>query len=180
MRRTQRVHPPQGTGQSRVQQHHKDASNINNIVGTHLRGPMAQAGFPIGYSPNASRKPMFLDLSSVDFQTMLNKVADVRGQFDALPAKLRRRFYNDPYQMVRFVENEENRQECIKLGLLLPTEEEAQALRKAGQRPPHGPARAGDTEEDLEAQAASAGENLKADEEAQPKYNTPQKGGKKA
>lgn len=44
-------------------------------------------------------------------------MADARQQFDSLPSSVRKRFDNDPYQLVRFAENPENEKECIKLGI---------------------------------------------------------------
>jgi len=104
--------PFKTVGESRTQQHMRDETDINNIVARHIKGA------PLG-NPNATRRPMFGDFSSVDFMHMQNSIADIDQTFRSLPARVRSRFNNDPYQVVRFVEKSENRAEAIKLGLVI-------------------------------------------------------------
>lgn len=66
----------------------------------------------------SGRRPIYGDFTSVDYMHMQNSIADIDQQFASLPARLRARFDNDPYQVVRFVEKPENQAEAIKLGLL--------------------------------------------------------------
>lgn len=109
------------TGPSLTQQSKGPDSDINNIVRKHMR--TALPGTPIG-NPSATRKPRFMDISSVDYQMMLNRVTDTQQKFASLPSRLRSRFRNDPHQLLRFVDNPENRAEALRLGLVIPTEEE--------------------------------------------------------
>ncbi len=61
----------------------------------------------------------FEDVTSVaDFQTHMNAVARTKEYFDLLPATTRARFANDPMQLVAFLNDDANRAEAVKLGLL--------------------------------------------------------------
>lgn len=115
-----RVHPkPQGkTDKYVTQQQFRDDANINTMLGRHMKGP-GRMGLPIG-NPNATRQPRFEYQPSETFHEMLNMVTDAQNAFRALPARTRGRFSNDPYQLLRFLENPENRAEAEKLGLVDP------------------------------------------------------------
>jgi len=71
----------------------------------------------LGGNPNG-RKPMFIDVPSLSYHEMLNKVVKIQSDFDSLPARLRGRFHNNPTTMLAFIEQPENRRECVKLGLI--------------------------------------------------------------
>lgn len=67
----------------------------------------------------AERNPNFGDFSSVeDFQTALNRVTKAREDFEALPSSLRDRF-RDPTSLIRFLSDDSNRDEAIRLGLVV-------------------------------------------------------------
>jgi len=118
-------HIPKGNVRaSTVQQHHAAAQDINAIMARHLKSGTRG---PVG-NPAATAMPRFDNLSSMSYHEMLNFVTDNRSRFMSLPAKLRRRFNHDPYQMLRFLEIPENRLEGVRLGLLTPTEEEFQQI----------------------------------------------------
>jgi len=135
-------------GETRTQQQFKDEANINTIVKRYIK--TGQLG-----NPNASRQPSFGDFSSVDYMDMRNAIADIDQDFASLPAKVRRRFNEDPYQLVRWLENPANAKEAAKLGLISQAE--------AGI----------DLQQDLVRQAATAAEPApKADDEAQPKHQS--------
>ena len=99
---------------SLTQQHFADECDINNIVEKYmitgvLGDPMA--------SPSVL--PQYGDYSSVeDFHTAQNIIAQASQMFDTLPAQLRKRFNNDPAEMLSFLEDENNRDEAIHLGLV--------------------------------------------------------------
>lgn len=98
------------SGKSRAQQHHKDEVNINTIVKRYL---------PSGSLPSHGKQPMYGDFTSIDYMSMLNAVSDIDSTFRQLPARVRGQFRNDPYQLLRFVENPQNEKEARRLGLLL-------------------------------------------------------------
>lgn len=95
---------------SSVQQHFKDDCDINVLVERFTRtGQMPQRNAE-DYS--------FGDFSAIDYQSALDTVMVAREQFDTLPAKVRERFSNNPAQLLYFLENESNREEAIRLGLI--------------------------------------------------------------
>lgn len=87
--------------------------------------------------PTGSRKPMYGDFSAVpDYQGALQIVIDAQTRFSALPSELRKRFGNDPAQLVGFLEDEAHRDEAVRLGLLpQPAAEPAKAEPASGQSP---------------------------------------------
>ena len=110
--------PPQvdfaNTEPSLTQQHFAEECDINNIVEKYMISGVL--GDPLA-SPSAS--PMYGDYSSVeDFHTAQTIIAHATQSFDLLPAALRKRFNNDPAQLLSFLEDESNRDEAIKLGLV--------------------------------------------------------------
>lgn len=109
-----------------TKQSEKDSTDINLITERFLRtGTLG--------TPGKMRNPMFGDFSSIDFQQMRNQIADAEMAFSSLPGRLRSRFKNDPANLLRFVENEANREEAIKLGLIeAPVEGEKPEAKPAG------------------------------------------------
>ncbi len=62
--------------------------------------------------------PQYGDATGVDFQNSMEIVARANEMFADLPSSVRKRFNNDPQELLEFCENPGNRQEAIKLGLL--------------------------------------------------------------
>lgn len=104
-----------------VQQNFASEADINTVINRHMKGP-GRMGMPIG-NPNATRQGRFVDLSSESFHDMLNRVTDAQTAFMNLPARIRGRFSNNPYQLLRFLEKPENREEAVRLGLIEPSDE---------------------------------------------------------
>lgn len=60
----------------------------------------------------------FGDFSGVvDYRSAIEQVSQARGVFDALPAKVRSRFSNDPAEFLDFCQNPANVDEMVELGL---------------------------------------------------------------
>jgi phage internal scaffolding protein len=95
---------------SLAQQHFKDECDINNIL----------RQFNItGLLPESPLSPRYGDFSGIsDYHTALNRVIAAQDEFDGLPAQIRARFDNDPSKLIEFLENEQNRPEAEKLGLV--------------------------------------------------------------
>lgn len=93
-----------------TQQHPKDECDINNIL----------RQFNItGQLPQNPLTPRYGDFSNVvDYHTALNAVIAAENEFDGLPAQIRARFENDPAQLIEFLENPDNLNEAIELGLV--------------------------------------------------------------
>lgn len=170
--RKRHTHPP-ADGSTKVQQSFEPDTNINVVMDRYRRSGVISG--PTGRSPQA-RRPMFDDFTHTDFQSMLNTVMDVRSQFQTLPPRIRRRFFDDPVQLVRFVNDPANRSEALRLGLVEPTPEEIERdyqLREAARRKAVAKASQG-RQEDLVRQSEGSGDPLGEDPESQPR-----KGGKR-
>lgn len=88
----------------------KDA-DLNNIMARYASGLLPPS--------QGSRPPLFGDFSNIpDYQTSLNQVIDAQERFAELPAKVRKRFDNDPAKLLDFLQDAANRSEAVELGLI--------------------------------------------------------------
>lgn len=98
--------------ETRTQQHFKEEVDINTIVERFGLG---------GKMPDNLPAPSYGDYTNVvDFKTAMDAVAKAGESFDRLPAAVRAKFMNDPQELLDFVENEANRPEAERLGLIMP------------------------------------------------------------
>lgn len=97
---------------SLTQQHFKDETDINNIL----------RQFNVtGMLPEHILSPRYGDFSGIsDYKTALDRVMDAHEEFMGLPAHLRAQFDNDPENLIAFLNDESNRSEAEKLGLVQP------------------------------------------------------------
>lgn len=58
-----------------------------------------------------------------DFHERATQVAAATSAFNRLPGFIRQRFNQDPVALTKFLENEDNYEEALKLGLVNPREE---------------------------------------------------------
>lgn len=101
--------------EGRTQQSFAEECDINTIV--------SRFGLT-GELPENFRAPVSGDFTGVsDFHSAMNAVRQAQEQFDAMPGELRARFDNDPQKLMRFVENEKNREQAMELGILRPPPE---------------------------------------------------------
>lgn len=93
-----------------TQQHFKDECDINNILRQfNLTGEL----------PGSPMSPQYGDFTGIgDYHTALNQVIAAEDEFMSLPATLRARFQNDPAELISFLQNQENLDEAISLGLV--------------------------------------------------------------
>jgi phage internal scaffolding protein len=104
---------------SLAQQQFADETDINNIVNMYLK---------TGVLPDQPLSPKYGDFTGIsDYKTALDRVIAADEEFMNLPANIRARFENDAANLIAFLDNEENRAEAIKLGLVEPTEDLDQA-----------------------------------------------------
>lgn len=97
-------------GEAKTKQSFKDECDINTIMRRYEQTGVLQ---------HLSRgQPQYVDATSADYQASMELVVAAREMFDALPSRVRERFQNDPASMLAFVDNAENRDEAIKLGLI--------------------------------------------------------------
>ena len=95
---------------SLAQQHMKDECDINTIV---------ERFGVTGQLPVTPIEPTYGDFSAVgDYHTAVNAVRAAEEAFMSLPAALRVKFDHDPNALLQFLQNEENRDEAIQLGLI--------------------------------------------------------------
>ncbi len=95
---------------SLAQQHMKDECDINVLV---------ERFGVTGSMPVAPIEPSYGDFSGVgDYHTALNKIKAADEAFMALPAKIRAKFDHDPNALLNYLQNEENRDEAIQIGLI--------------------------------------------------------------
>lgn len=91
-----------------------DRVSLDRILARFGRGGDLVDGVPV-------RQPMYGDFSEFpDYVTALNQVRDAQAMFEGLPALVRDRFANDPAKLIAFVSDPQNRDEAIKLGLVVP------------------------------------------------------------
>jgi phage internal scaffolding protein len=95
---------------SLAQQHMKDECDINVIV---------ERFGVTGLVPQSPVSPTYGDFSGVtDYHSALNQINATMDDFMALPAQLRVKFDHDPVKLLEFLQNDQNRQEAIQLGLI--------------------------------------------------------------
>ena len=95
-----------------TQQNAKDECDINIIVEKAKRGADLS---------QLERRPIYGDFTNLpDYRTALIMVNQARDAFMALDANVRKRFGNDPAMMLDFLNDPNNREEAVKLGLVNP------------------------------------------------------------
>lgn len=93
-----------------AQQQFKEESDINFI---------AERFGLTGEMPQVLQLPAYGDFTGIfDFQDAQNAVRKAMEQFMTLPAKLRTRFDNQPQKLLTFLEDPDNREEAVFLGLV--------------------------------------------------------------
>lgn len=96
--------------EGRTQQAFKEDADINVIV--------RRFGLT-GQLPENVRVPVSGDFTGItDFQSAMQAVVAAQAAFNELPAEVRARFRNDPQELMAFMEDDANREEAIKLGLV--------------------------------------------------------------
>jgi len=98
------------TGPSLAKQSFADECNINNIMAkfqkTGLIEHVKSYGAHYGDLPSA-----------LDYHTALNQAIEAKEAFASLPSGIRNQFQNDPAQFLAFVEDPENQEAMIEMGL---------------------------------------------------------------
>lgn len=109
---------------SMTQQHFKEECDVNNIIERYTA-----TGMIPDYLTKTS-EGVYGDFSDVgDFVDMQNQIIAAKNSFAALPSEIRRRFNEDPAQLIAFVRDNNNYDEAVRLGLVekpvVKTEEKA-------------------------------------------------------
>jgi len=97
---------------SLTQQHFRDETDINNIL----------RQFNVtGLLPETPVSPKYGDFTGIgDYHTALLRVMATEEEFMNLPANIRARFDNDAGNLIEFLNDDNNREEAEKLGLVEP------------------------------------------------------------
>ena len=117
---------------SLAQQQFKDECDINNIL----------RQFNITGLLPETLSPKYGDFSGIsDYKTALDRVIAADEEFMNLPATLRARFDNEPAKLIEFLNDDQNRLEAEKLGLVEPKEDLSSVQPVEAQKPtPEGAA----------------------------------------
>lgn len=117
----------------RTQQHHAASVDIRNIL------MAAKKGIPI--ESVAWGEPRYGDFSNVEsYVEARQRIAETNEQFEKLPALVRSRFKNDPQLLIKFLQNPDNLEEAIEMGIVPKPIKADQAEPKAPLDPPKEPA----------------------------------------
>lgn len=94
---------------ARVEQCHKDECDINKIIAKYDRtGVLTHVN---------NFEARYEDLTGLDYQTMLNTVANANSMFEGLPSEIRNQFANDPAKFISFMDDENNNEQMYEMGL---------------------------------------------------------------
>jgi len=100
---------------SKTQQQFKDETNVNKIIAKYTQTGELQH--------LRKNKGVFADMSNLgSYQESLNLVLKANQSFSELNAQTRNRFGNDPQQLIDFLADDSNRDEAVKLGLIIEKE----------------------------------------------------------
>lgn len=97
---------------SLTSQHPADEVDINKIMARVQKGQTVLT---------SSGEPFYGDVSDLGgLQDAIIKVQEAEDLFMQFPAEIREKFENDPVKMISFLEDEKNRPEAEKMGLVQP------------------------------------------------------------
>ena len=120
-------HDDNPRSQSKTKQAFKKECDINNIMKKYT-----QTGILGDPAAIRQEQPRFGDFSKVeDFHSSMNKIVEAQNDFNQLSSEVRKRFENDPANLIVFLNNPENEDEARELGFLPPLTDEQLAAKNA-------------------------------------------------
>lgn len=104
---------------SMTQQQFKDEADINYIVSMYDSSGV----MPTFHGDGQPTQPVFGDFASLpdNAQEMYNRMIEAKNNFDNLPLAVRKRFNYDPAAFLEFVDNPENLDDLVAMGLATKT-----------------------------------------------------------
>lgn len=122
-------HPLHQLQQDRLDLRSLASATINTEPSRTLQGPAEEAdinrimrdyaGKMPPLPPQATDPAYYGDFSQVpDLQEALSRINDAKSRFAALPSRLREEFDNDPAQLWAFVNDPQNADKAVEMGLL--------------------------------------------------------------
>lgn len=118
---------------SMTQQQFKDEADINYIVSMYDSSGV----MPTFHGDGQPAQPVFGDFASLpdNAQEMYNRMIEAKNNFDNLPLEVRKRFNYDPAAFLDFVDNPENLDELVAMGLATKTTAAAPNLDDNSENP---------------------------------------------
>lgn len=104
---------------SMTQQQFKDEADINYIVSMYDSSGV----MPTFHGDGQPAQPVFGDFASLpdNAQEMYNRMIEAKSNFDNLPLEVRKQFNYDPAAFLEFVDNPENLDQLVAMGLATKT-----------------------------------------------------------
>lgn len=103
---------------SRTQKHMLDMTDANNILKKYKTWRPELTGVPQDVT-HRSKLGVYADISEIpSYQDALATVIEAQQTFMALPSDIRKKFSNDPNELIEFLKDPQNTEEGIKLGLI--------------------------------------------------------------
>lgn len=96
--------------EGRTKQEFRDDTDINNIMARFEKTGLVDFV--------NEHEPHYGDVTGLEFQTAMNQVIAAQALFDDLPANVRKRFNNEPEAFLDFVNDPQNLDEALRLGLV--------------------------------------------------------------
>lgn len=96
----------------RTKQSFKSECDINQIMARFLKTGVLDFV--------QKNEPRYADVSGLDYQQAMLRIASAKTMFNELPAQIRSFFDNEPALFLDFVQNPKNHAECVEMGLLRP------------------------------------------------------------
>ncbi len=93
-----------------TEQSHKNMCDVNNIIKKYDK-----TGLIAHLSKMEAR---FGDMTGLEFKEAQDQIILAKNMFAQLPPEIRKKFENDPAKLLEFMEDPNNRQEAIKLGMI--------------------------------------------------------------
>lgn len=93
-----------------TEQHHKKECDVNAIISKYDKTGL------IMHVQTMEAK--YGDVSGADFRAAQDLFLRAQSMFDAMPAEIKKRFNQNAGQFLEFMENPDNREEAIELGLI--------------------------------------------------------------
>lgn len=101
-------------GKTLTQQHFRDECDINNIMARYEK-----TGMLIDPLNPPTRQPLFGDFSGLpSFMEAQNAIREGVELFEALPARIRKAFNNDPVAYCDFISDRNNLDQALEMGLV--------------------------------------------------------------
>lgn len=102
------IQPPSGA--SRTDQDAEAESNPNKIIERYnITGELHHV---------RTTRPVYLDMTAIDFQEMREKTTRIEETFMELPGKIRKKFEHNPAKMMFWLQDPKNFNEAVELGLV--------------------------------------------------------------